>query len=688
MKRTQLKLYIKVAVLFVLAVLAGEIFFPAYSRLAVKAEEAMRSTFDQTKIEDDLKGVDLSAYPKVSSGRHRLISEAGFTEYAYSDNEEIAEKYYGVYFYVYNPSEREISTEAGANKVNIAVRYNAAGEPLSYANMPITLLSSTSNNRFCKFKIADSAALYPRVRDYANLHEGERRYDIASLQLWYKGDRNATDEAFHDGTYEYARTFFFTGFSKGCGANPEAESNLQVRVKEMESVKLDVKHTFYRSQTSANGGQNQLDTVYFSVSDDLFGKYGKLQRIKAEWYEYKTREILVAENPKTAELFSKIVGYAIPEYFSSEKWEDLRELLSDEEYRALRKYVAAMAFPNNGISFPTVGDKLYYAFATKEGANIKTYDPYGDELEGSGGISSNVLQEYIYNYTATAESGYLQVGDKRISADLFEEDIDERRKVDNEAGKIQCGYSYYDFDIDADLQEMISWKDGEHSKFVEWFYKTFGIYPTEESREFAPIYILQADDLIGTEEAIADKLMIQVSEVTELKRRYRLAQTRGEQIVMFRFAVSNYTSSSTVTPYDAMANAYCAQQSVFLAFDIIQLTFNQEGILKVISVVSNPIDIVGAVTPSQGFTTAGWWDNVTDYFGRLFTGNLEWWEWLVFFLCLPLIVLVLVLAIVVILGVVWIIKSFIKLIISSCRAVKATGKLVKGNKKRKGNDTE
>ena len=279
MKRTQLKLYIKVAVLFVLAVLAGEIFFPAYSRLAVKAEEAMRSTFDQTKIEDDLKGVDLSAYPKVSSGRHRLISEAGFTEYAYSDNEEIAEKYYGVYFYVYNPSEREISTEAGANKVNIAVRYNAAGEPLSYANMPITLLSSTSNNRFCKFKIADSAALYPRVRDYANLHEGERRYDIASLQLWYKGDRNATDEAFHDGTYEYARTFFFTGFSKGCGANPEAESNLQVRVKEMESVKLDVKHTFYRSQTSANGGQNQLDTVYFSVSDDLFGKYGKLQRI-------------------------------------------------------------------------------------------------------------------------------------------------------------------------------------------------------------------------------------------------------------------------------------------------------------------------------------------------------------------------------------------------------------------------
>ena len=79
---------------------------------------------------------------------------------------------------------------------------------------------------------------------------------------------------------------------------------------------------------------------------------------------------------------------------------------------------------------------------------------------------------------------------------------------------------------------------------------------------------------------------------------------------------------------------------------------------------------------------------MTDYFGRLFTGNLEWWEWLVFFLCLPLIVLVLVLAIVVILGVVWIIKSFIKLIISSCRAVKATGKLVKGNKKRKGNDTE
>ena len=43
--------------------------------------------------------------------------------------------------------------------------------------------------------------------------------------------------------------------------------------------------------------------------------------------------------------------------------------------------------------------------------------------------------------------------------------------------------------------------------------------------------------------------------------------------------------------------AYIAQQSVFVDFDIIQLTFNDKGTYTVIPVVSNPIDIVDPITP-------------------------------------------------------------------------------------------
>lgn len=44
-------------------------------------------------------------------------------------------------------------------------------------------------------------------------------------------------------------------------------------------------------------------------------------------------------------------------------------------------------------------------------------------------------------------------------------------------------------------------------------------------------------------------------------------------------------------------NAYIAQQTIFLNFDIIQLTFNDGGNLTVIPVVADPIDIINPYTP-------------------------------------------------------------------------------------------
>ena len=42
--------------------------------------------------------------------------------------------------------------------------------------------------------------------------------------------------------------------------------------------------------------------------------------------------------------------------------------------------------------------------------------------------------------------------------------------------------------------------------------------------------------------------------------------------------------------------AYVAQQSVFFDFDVIDLTFNKDGVYTVIPVVSDPIDIVNDLT--------------------------------------------------------------------------------------------
>ena len=152
---------------------AASTFLPVYA--------AEYTAYDRSAIEDDLKEIDVVAYPADAEGRHFLLDDVGFMEYGYSESSFIAQNYYGIYLYLYNPTEREISTRAGANVVNMATYYNVAGEPTIYENVEITVLDHTDNYRFYKFKIADSKTVYERARAYARGHDGVRRYDIASI---------------------------------------------------------------------------------------------------------------------------------------------------------------------------------------------------------------------------------------------------------------------------------------------------------------------------------------------------------------------------------------------------------------------------------------------------------------------------------------------------------------------------
>ena len=46
---------------------------------------------------------------------------------------------------------------------------------------------------------------------------------------------------------------------------------------------------------------------------------------------------------------------------------------------------------------------------------------------------------------------------------------------------------------------------------------------------------------------------------------------------------------------------------VFLDFDIIELTFNRDGVYHVIPVVSSPIDVIGEISPPMKFDSNDWW---------------------------------------------------------------------------------
>ena len=267
--------------------------------------------------------------------------------------------------------------------------------------------------------------------------------------------------------------------------------------------------------------------------------------------------------------------------------------------------------------------------------NIEEYDPY--EANNDGNVSGNDLYDKMLAYDKSYLNGALPIKDGSLSADLFESDIDEYRKGDSEQGKIQQGYSYYDFDADTDLQKLVSWSDGDPSFWENWknygFWDTlFGDIPEETGKTFSPIQVLEEDDLKGTDKEVSERLAVHVKDIEAIKQAYEDAVTIDPAnlddeecyLVLFRFATSDYYSAPvTIINYDATLNskryidgqAYMAWESVFFDFDVIDLTFNKDGVYTVIPVVSDPIDVVNDLT-----SPADMGDNFPDWLKYLLLG--------------------------------------------------------------------
>ena len=186
--------------------------------------------------------------------------------------------------------------------------------------------------------------------------------------------------------------------------------------------------------------------------------------------------------------------------------------------------------------------------------DIDEYDPY--ETDNEGTVEGNELYDRILAYDKSYDTGTLPIKDGTISADLFESDIDEERKTDSEQGKIQQGYSYYDFDADTDLQKLVSWSDGDPSFWENWnefgFWDTlFGNIPSETGREISPIQVLKESDLSGTDAEVSQRLLVNINDIQDIKTAYEDAIAVNPMnpddeecyLVLFRFAASDYYSA-------------------------------------------------------------------------------------------------------------------------------------------------
>lgn len=560
--------------------------------------------FDKTNVLDDLNAssvngapFDVRKYPYSQTGTPRIIT---FVEYCYSYRANTQDNY-GLYVYIYNPQGNAINLSTTQNKIQMATKYDSNGNATEYQKFNLQLCSRSEgdyNNLFFKFKVVDREINGTTFIDRVN--SNERRYDISGFELVTMGSKNATE-------YTVGGTYKFTGYAKGFGPDTNAESTLNCVVEDMETLSLEVHHTHYRTNVSSAGKDhyNEVNTVYFSVPERVFNDYGNLQKIHAEWWEYKTKMAAITSNKDYYDQLIQYVGTDVGEYdssvpvwlYSGYSGQSSGQIGSPTIHNFEWVYNKDMS--TKYTAFGSVSEINYY----NKMSTIMPYAFYSEStgVDGifkflyseppAGAVGATVVQDYIYNYSNDLGNGYIDVNNRPIYKDLFEDYVDEGRTM---------GYNNVNIDLE-DTFDLDSY-DSNHSWWDKlWDYGLSWPSTDGDYENVAPIYILKASDLSGTNASIASSLLVNEDDVSALRTYYTAETAKGNKVVLFRFANTDYYSAPAFrNGYSGSidnTDTYVAQQTVFFDFDIIDLTFNKEGVYTVIPAVSSPTDIINGFTP-------------------------------------------------------------------------------------------
>lgn len=566
-----------IAALFLSVFTLFSCLFPVRANNA-RAEESRTFGYMTTTIEEDLKELDVETYlyPQNAFGTHEIIR---LVEFCYSDNSEW-NQYYDLYFYVYNPIAKKLSYEG--NVVNMAVAYDEEGKPSSYENVPLTYCDATDDCRFYKFKLSAPQRFFSLEQGYEKSFK-VRRYDIAGMELELYIGATVKDAA-------QGFTYYYAGYGKGLGSGAESKSTLTCQKIDLETIELNIGHTNYRNSVNHSEYKcKEINTVYFAVEDKYFEDYGSLQKIKADWYEYKTNYIFVTSDKNAYnglyEYRNVDIGYEEKELPYSVGWEkEWRANPTNPTATGFYQYIAGY----NDAYMPWDDEwrvtRLDWIFHKKD---VKSKDDYI--------VSASELEDYMSQYSEdfSSEAKILN----RYAETLFFESIDEDRIPLLQDKESKRGYISQEIDVD---DAKINLLQKENKEFWDelWYGTSY------EKIEYDPIVVIGKEDIVGLNAStFADKYLINDGDETTVFNECRKVISEGKKFVLFRFAATDYYASTasfkTASTTDIeQEDGYVAQQTVFLDFDVISLTFrNEHDVDTVIGVAANPIDIINDVTP-------------------------------------------------------------------------------------------
>ena len=578
-----IKRIVNIIASLILAVLVGLPYFSA-SPMPVAKVSADNSVkpLDETYIIDDLGEEVVSNFKEVDGAKPQLYS---FSEFGFSQNAVLRETAYGLYLYVYNPSRTRYATADGANTVSMAINYNASGIPIAYKNLPLKNCGYTTgkyDKLVYKFRVLNTEKIEANALK-GDIEGGKRRYDLVGFQLLAEGAKLAKD-------YGVSTVYHISGYGEGMGKGAELKSTLKIEWGQLDTIQLKIQHANYRTMDfNSENICDELNTVYFSVPERYFSEYGGLQKIKAEWYEYKTNPVFVTKD-ETA--YNELKGYI---------GTDIGTENDDLDYGVVwdikSESVGNVAYGHyNALGKFTLGDYV----GVYKGDSVSRMDWlfYVEGVKGRDDYS--VTREAVKSYMAeyTTNNPVQRKVLNKYAENLFASSIDSDRLSLLENQAETRGYIVQEIDA-GDAHDLLFGVD------QSWWSKLWN-GAQFESKDVSPIVVLTASDIAGlNSDTFAEKYLIGNADKDAVFSNVNQMIENGERAVLFRFAVTDYYAStahfeSWRNPFGSNADGYVAQETVFLNFDIISLTFRKNGVDTVIACVSDPIDIINGFDPPEG----------------------------------------------------------------------------------------
>lgn len=565
------------------------VLFVALSVLPVFADgTGTEVDFAKTSVKEDLSGAVLNGkpfqfedYPRNTKDTDVYLLTALEVGYDTTDMSN-----YGFYLYLYNPSGQALDVSSGKSRVQMETGWTENGVANAWNKFNLEFVSTCTDEGYeyvyYKFRVGAALGGGRMISDY--LASNKRVYGVSGVEL-----KKLIYTTYKD--YNVGMRYEVTGSDKN-------KSKITMASK-IDTLELKVNPTYFRSSSSSAGVNhyNQLNAVYFNVPAEYWDNYDYLYSIRCSWEEYRTTPMIVTDNMDVYDLLAQWRGIG-DGYDSANKL----SLYTDKKTNAVaflplypdvkdyRDWVYNYEGISEGNFPPTVIREGLSKVYVKGGAKRLTWSFYAKEINLR---KTSVTASEVLSYWETYKDKYKDDMLLKLSNDIYVNGV-----------PIQ-GYRVTDILFDKTF-EMKSYSSNHNWLQRLLNYNIFnGGFGTKLDDDYSGIQAIEeVSDKYETlgAEALASKYFVNAADAEIFKSTVDSAKKTGAKTIVFRFAVTDYFAEEVNAEIDgkkASGTTYRAEQTVFLDFDIISLTFKKDVDLITIPVVSNPTTIIGGIDAPQ-----------------------------------------------------------------------------------------